>query len=85
MSTVFAEQTVQSWGNSLAVRLNAKVVKAAHIVAGQPLNVEVVDGGVFLRLINPPSETLEQKLARFDPATHGGEIMAGKPVGRERF
>lgn len=27
--------------------------------------------------------TLEQMLARFDPALHGGEFMPGAPVGKE--
>lgn len=84
-ATVTAEQTVQSWGNSLAVRLNAKVARAAHIVEGQPVHVEVVDGGVFLRPVIASRETLAQKLARFDPALHGGEVMSGGPVGKERF
>ena len=85
MNAILADQTVQNWGNSLAVRLNAKVAKAAHIVAGQALQVEVVEGGVFLRVVEPPRETLDQKLARFDPALHGGEVMAGAAIGREQI
>lgn len=30
-------------------------------------------------------ESLECKLARFDPALHGGEVMVGSPVGREKL
>ena len=29
------------------------------------------------------SLTLEQRLARFDPARHGGEAMASEPLGQE--
>lgn len=83
MPAVAAKQTFQNWGNSLAVRLNAKVARAAHIEAGQPLTIEVVKEGVLLRPIVSPRETLAQKLARFDPALHGGEVMAGAPVGVE--
>ena len=57
MSALIVEQTVQSWGNSLAVRLNAKVAKAAHIAEGQPVLVEVVEGGVLLRPVRTPRET----------------------------
>lgn len=84
-ASVTAEQTVQTWGNSLAVRLNAKVARAAHIVEGQPVHVEVQDGCVLLRPIVAPRETLAQKLARFDPALHGGELMPGALVGKETF
>jgi len=28
--------------------------------------------------------TLEQRLARFDSARHGGEVMASKTIGAER-
>jgi hypothetical protein len=31
------------------------------------------------------AESLECKLARFDPALHGGEAMAVSPVGREKL
>lgn len=83
MSTsISATQTVQEWGNSLAVRLTAKVARAARLSKGQAITIEVIDGGVFLR---PAGKlTLEQKLERFDPAVHGGEVLTGAPVGRER-
>ena len=46
---VSVDQTVQEWGNGLAVRITAKVAKAARFTRGQPIKVEVVEGGVFLR------------------------------------
>lgn len=78
-----AQQTVQVWGNGLAIRLTAKVAKAAHLAQGQPVTVEVVEGGVLLRLAGTPRLTLAQKLKQFDPALHGGEVFADAPVGRE--
>ena len=84
MSTsLIAEQTIQAWGNGLGVRLTAKVAKAAHLAQGQPITIEVVEGGVLLRPAGKSRLTLEQKLKLFDPALHGGEVMAGAPVGRE--
>lgn len=82
-TTASAEQVVQQWGNGLAVRLTAKIAKAAHLGLGQPVKVEVVDGGVLLRPAGKPRLTLEQKLKLFDPKKHGGEVMADAPVGRE--
>ena len=84
-TTASAEQLVQQWGNGLAVRLTAKIAKAAHLALGQPVMVEVVKGGVLLRPAGRPRLTLEQKIKLFDPAKHGGEVMADAPVGREIF
>ena len=79
------DQTVQEWGNGLAVRITAKVAKAARLSRGQPIKVEVVDGGVFLRVTGKPKLTLAQKLKAFDPAMHGGEAMATGRIGAEVF
>jgi antitoxin MazE len=79
------DQTVQEWGNGLAVRITAKVAKAARLSRGQPIKVEVVDGGVFLRVAGKPKLTLAQKLKAFDPAMHGGEVMATGRIGAEVF
>ena len=73
---VSVEQTVQEWGNGLAVRITAPVAKAARFARGLPIKVEVVEGGVFLRSMGKPKLTLAQKLSAFEPAVHGGEAMA---------
>ena len=78
-----AELVVQQWGNGLAVRLTAKIAKAAHLAVGQPVTVEVVKDGVLVRPAGKARLTLAQKLKLFDPAKHGGEVMADAPVGRE--
>ncbi len=82
---ITVDQTVQEWGNSLAVRITAKVAKAARFSRGQPIKVEVVDGGVFLRTAGKPKLTLAQKLKAFDPVMHGGEVMASGRIGAELF
>ena len=79
------DQTVQEWGNGLAVRITAKVARAARLSRGQPIKVEVVDGGVFLRVAGKPKLTLAQKLKAFDPAMHGGETMVTGRIGAEVF
>lgn len=84
-ATVTADQTIQEWGNGLAVRITAPVAKAARFVLGLPIKVEVVEGGVFLRAVGKPKLTLAQKLKAFDPAIHGGEVMATGRVGTEVF
>ena len=84
-AAVSFEQTVQEWGNGLAVRITAPVAKAARFTRGLPIRVEVVEGGVFLRTVGKPKLTLAQKLKAFDPALHGGEVMATGRLGAEVF
>lgn len=82
---VSVDQTIQEWGNGLAVRITAPVAKAARFTRGLPVRVEVVEGGVFLRAVGKPKLTLAQKLKAFDPALHGGEVMSAGRVGAEVF
>ena len=84
-ASIKAEQTIQAWGNGLAVRLTAPIARAASLVQGTSVVVEVVDEGVMLRVIGKPKRTLAQKLKAFDPATHGGELAASGRVGAEIF
>lgn len=80
-----ADQTIQEWGNGLGVRITAPIAKAARFARGLPVRVEVVEGGVFIRTAGKPKLTLAQKLKSFDPAVHGGEVMATGRVGAEVF
>lgn len=84
-ATISVEQTIQEWGNGLGVRITAPVAKAARFARGLPIKVEVVEGGVMLRAVGKPKLTLAQKLKAFDPALHGGEVMACGRVGAEVF
>src|SRR5271154_2310629 len=78
-----ATLTVQQWGNSLAVRIPAAVARTARFRVGQPVEVSAQDSNVLVRSIGEPKLTLEQKLAVFDPALHGGEVMTTRPIGNE--
>ncbi len=80
-----ADQTIQQWGNGLGVRITAPIAKAARFARGLPIKVEVVEGGIFLRAVGKPHLTLAQKLKAFDPAIHGGEVMATGRIGAEVF
>ena len=76
---------IKQWGNNLGVRLPAAVARAAHLRADQRVRVSVEEGQVVIRPIADTAISLEQRLARFDPARHGGEVMADPPVGAERW
>ncbi len=84
-AVVSLDQTIQRWGNGLGVRITAPIAKAARFARGLSIKVEVVEGGVFLRAVGKPQLTLAQKLKEFDPAVHGGEVMATGRVGAEVF
>jgi antitoxin MazE len=76
---------IKQWGNNLGVRLPAAVAKAAHLHADQRVRVEVESGRVIITPEAPPALTLEQRLALYDPARHGGEVMAAAPLGAEKW
>lgn len=76
MAEVFLD--TKQWGNDLGVRLPAAVARAAHLRADQRVRVSVEDGLIVIRPADESSLTLEQRLARFDPARHGGEAMVSR-------
>lgn len=80
-----AKLTIQQWGNSLAVRIPSAVARSARFAVGQPVEIVVEDAGIMVRPVGEPKLTLAQKLALFDPARHGGEVMATGRVGAEVF
>ena len=76
---------IKQWGNSLGVRLPAAVARDAHLYVDQRVRVSVEGGQVVITPVTDASLTLEQRLARFDPVRHGGEVMASKNIGAERW
>ena len=76
---------IKQWGNSLGVRLPAAVARAAHLYVDQRVRISVEDNTIVIRLVEDAELTLDQRLARFDPARHGGEVMRSQAVGAERW
>ena len=77
--------TVQQWGNSLAVRIPAAIARSAHFSVGLPVELSLLETGLILTPMGPPKLSLAQKLALFDPAKHGGEVMVTEPLGQEEY
>lgn len=75
---------IKRWGNNLGVRLPAAVAKAARLQPDQRVRVSVEEGRVVITPVAGGALSLEQRLARFDPARHGAESMASTAVGAER-
>jgi antitoxin MazE len=76
---------IKRWGNNLGVRLPKAVARAARLHANQRVRVAVENDRVVITPVAPKALSLEQRLALFDPARHGGEAMASAPVGAERW
>jgi antitoxin MazE len=82
MSTVVVSH-ISTWGNGLALRLTKPMAKAAGVAEGTPVRVTVRPGKIIIEAETEP--TLDDMLAAFDPAKHGGEAMADGAVGAEAF
>lgn len=76
---------IKRWGNNLGVRLPAAVAREAHLRVDQRVRVAVEGRQVVITPVGDAPLSLEQRLALFDPARHGGEAMAGPLVGAERW
>lgn len=74
---------IKRWGNSLGVRLPAAVAREAGLREDQPVRISVRGDEVVITPIKEATVTLEERLALFDPAVHGGESMAAAAVGAE--
>lgn len=76
---------IKTWGNNLGVRLPAAIARAAHLHVNQRVKLSVVDNQVLITPVDEPL-TLEQRLAKFDPARHGGEVMTtSQRLGAEQW
>ena len=76
------DTAINQWGNGLALRLTSSVAKAAGITEGTAVRVTAEPGRLIVEALTRRM-TLQERLARFDPARHGGEAMDFEPVGRE--
>lgn len=77
---------IKHWGNSLGLRLPAKVARAVGLHADQRVRMYVESGRVVIEPVQDALPTLAERLARFDPERHGGEVMpAAQNMGAEQW
>lgn len=77
---------IKQWGNNLGVRLPAAIARAAHLRVDQRVRISVEQGQVIITPLADAPLTLDQRLALFDPARHGGEAMTtDATLGAERW
>ena len=85
MEMVEAILDIKQWGNNLGVRLPAAVARAAHLHADQRVRITVEGDRVVIEPVADAPLTLEQRLALYDPARHGGEVLAIPAIGAEQW
>ncbi len=74
---------IKQWGNNLGVRLPVAVAREAGLYVDQRVRIRVEDGTIVIRPVEEAEPTLDERLALFDPARHGGEVMRAEAVGAE--
>lgn len=74
---------IKPWGNNLGVRIPAAVARMAKLHANQRVKLTVEDGRVVITPQLDEPLSLAARLALFDPAVHGGEVMQVAPSGVE--
>ncbi len=86
MAQIEAFLGLKRWGNNLGVRLPLNIARAANLHVDQRVRVAIEDGHVVITPVDDAALTLEQRLAFFDPARHGGETMiTAEPLGAEKW
>jgi len=80
--------SIQKWGNGAAVRLQRPLLRQIQCEIGETLEVEVVDGGLFLRPTKKPEFSLDELLATCTPDRVGlseedREWLEDSPQGKE--
>jgi len=60
------ETHINSWGNSLAVRLPKSLSELYGLHKGSPVDISSIDGGIFLRPIKDSLESMKDMVADVD-------------------
>jgi len=72
------------WGNSLAVRLPAKLAASTNFQEGDILEVEKVGNEIRVKAQSKPLD-INELISRITPENRHEEIDPGPPVGNEAW
>jgi antitoxin MazE len=75
--------SIKPWGNNLGVRIPSALAKAVRLRANQSVHISASNGVLIITPQDDAPLSLAQRLAAYDPAIHGGEVMHSAPVGAE--
>ena len=76
---------VQTWGNSLAVRIPRAFALELGLEHDLPVDVSVHEGVVVVAPLRQPVYSLDQLLAGVSPRNKHTEFDFGGPVGHEAW
>ena len=77
---------IKQWGNNLGVRLPVAIAREANLSVHQRVKITVIDKQVVITPVEGMVLTLGQRLALFDPARHGAEVMMpSEALGTEKW
>jgi antitoxin MazE len=76
-------QYVKKWGNSLAVRIPARLSAVIGLEADDAVEIREEDGKLVIEKKGRKHPTLDELLARITPENIHPETDWGPPVGRE--
>lgn len=78
--------SIKQWGNSLGVRLPSTLAKQANLRLDQRISLFVEEGKIIISPIDWAADSLQAKLAKFDPNIHSGEAMqTTESLGAEKI
>lgn len=84
MATV--NQSVKQWGNSLDLRLPTTITKAVGLHVDQCVKIVTKGQSIIITPCESKPLSLEDRLGRFDPVKHGGEVMVNdQSLGAEKW
>ena len=75
--------SVQKWGNSLAVRIPARLAETLAVRDGTQVDLELADGALVVRPTPRPRHRLSELLRACTPQRRHGEDDFGPDVGAE--
>lgn len=76
---------IKQWGNNIGVRIPQSIARTAHLHRDQRVKITVEKGCVKITPVDTGTPSLEEMIASFDPARHGGEVMITEPAGVEEW
>jgi antitoxin MazE len=74
---------VQKWGNSLAVRIPARMAQELSICEGTAVEIRLVDGELRLSCAELPELDIDELIAAITQENKHEPVDFGPPVGRE--
>ena len=77
--------SVKRWGNSASVRIPIEIMRAAHLVENQIVDMREESGRIIIEPIQQPEFDLESLIAGITSQNLHEKADFGMPVGKEAW